>query len=131
MSSFLTFLSNWIVFLLIPLFGLLRAVCWQEYMNLYYPIYLLAFGYLGYLGYHLSQGVRYEPSFLLANLVLHLGPLLLLLQSGYKPNKTSVPVLIGLLVLYSVYLNRKGLSLDHVYLYDTQITSWAQLEQRV
>ena len=133
MLSFLSFLSNWIVFLLIPLFGLLRVVCWQKYLNIYYPIYLLAFGYLGYLGYHLLQGVRYETSFLLANLALHLGPLLFLflLQTGYKPNKSSVPVLVGLLVLYFVYLNRKGLSVTKIYLYDDQITSWAQLEQRL
>ena len=131
MPSFLAFLSNWIVFLLIPLFGLLRAVCWQKYLNLYYPIYLLAFGYIGYLGYHLLQGLRYEPSFLLANLALHLGPLLLILHMGYKPNKTSAPVLIGLLVLYFVYLTQKGLSIGQIYLYDTQITSWAQLEQRL
>jgi len=131
MASFLSFLSNWIVFLLIPLFGLLRAVCWQKYLNIYYPIYLLAFGYLAYLGFHLLQGVRFETSFLLANLSLHLGPLLFLLQSGYKPNKTSVPVIIGLLVLYFVYLNRTGLSVGQIYLYDDQITSWAQLEQRM
>ena len=127
----LSFLSNWILFLLIPLYGLLRTVCWQKYLNLYYPIYLLAFGYIGYIAYHMSQGLRFEPSFLLANLCTHLIPLLILRHTNYKPNKTSIPVLIVLLVLYLSYLSRRGLTLQKVYLTNQQVMSWDSLQKHM
>jgi hypothetical protein len=125
------FLSNWILLLVIPLYGLLRAVCLQSHFNIYYPVLVLGYGYLGYLVYHLLHGVSFEGSFVILSLVTHLGPLYLMHLSKYRPNASSVPVIVVLLCLYVGYLATLRTGVTDVYLKEKQITSLRELQRRL
>jgi hypothetical protein len=125
------FLSNWILLLLIPLYALLRAVCLQSHVNIYYPILILGYGYLGYLAYHTLQGVTFDVSYVVLSLLAHLGPLYLMHLAKYRPNASSVPVLVVLLCLYFGYLSTLGTDVTQVYLKDKQITSLREMKRRL
>lgn len=125
------FLSNWILLLVIPLYALMRAVCLQSHFNIYYPVLVLGYGYLGYLVYHLLHGVSFDGSFVTLGLLAHLGPLYLMHLSKYRPNASSIRVLIVLLCLYFGYLHYIRTGVVEVYLKDKQITSLREMQRRL
>ena len=123
------FISYWILFLMIPLYLILKTVCLHTYFNIYYPILLLGYGYLGYLLYHMIQGVTFDLSYIILGLVIHLGPLYLMKRYQYQENTYSISVFLGLLVLYLGYLETRGTDVIQVYLFDPQITSIQEITQ--
>ena len=65
-------------------------------LNISYLLYLLCFGYLFYVIYHLIQGTHYNIPFLIFNLTTHILPLVIFIKLGKDLNLINVIMDMGL-----------------------------------
>ena len=121
---FSQFISFWIQ----SLFIVWIILYYKQYdvakINIAYLLYLLCFGYLLYLVYHISRGVQYQLSFVIFNLITHISPLIIFTKLGFAPNEYSGYVFMGVGIVYLLFLYCKDKNVIDIYLLDKQITNF-------
>jgi hypothetical protein len=124
------FISNWIHIVFIVWIVLHISKSDVTKFNISYLLYLLCFGYIGYLGFNLLQGYQYELSFIIFNLITHIVPLVIFVKLGYKSNKYSKYVFSGVIVIYMLYLFIINKDVFDVYFKETQIISFSEVFEK-
>ena len=124
MLMFSQFISYWIHLLFIVWIILYYKQYDVAKINIAYLLYLLCFGYLLYLIYHISRGVQYQLSFVIFNLITHIAPLIIFIKLGFLPNEYSGYVFMGVGLVYLLFLYCKDKNVIDIYLVEEQITNF-------
>lgn len=124
MLMFSQFISYWIHLLFIVWIILYYKQYDVAKINIAYLLYLLCFGYLLYLIYHLSRGVQFQLSFVIFNLITHISPLIIFIKLGFLPNKYSTYIFLIVSLVYLLFIYYKEKNVIDIYLVEEQITSF-------
>ena len=111
------YLTTWIWFLFVLwMIGNSLGLKITEYMNMYYLSVILLFGYIIFIIVDMNiKGEKYEKKFYLMNAILHALPLAILSVKGKIGEKYAFETMIGVLILYIIYLTYLGTDIVSVY----------------
>ena len=111
------YLTTWIWFLFVLwMIGNSLGMNVTEYMNMYYLSVILLFGYIIFIFIDMNiKGEKYEKTFYVLNALLHALPLAILSVKGKTDDKYAFETMIGVLILYILYLTYLGTDIVSVY----------------
>lgn len=102
----------------------------HEYMNPYYLNILLLGGYILFMYNEIIvRKEKYELSFYLVNSILHILPIFLICYLKRGKDKYALPNVVGLLLIYLLYLKIINKCVSDVYLVDPTYKNWADLRK--
>ena len=115
--------SNWVYlfFMIYLLFYNSNYKEYKEYINPYYTIHLIFYGFLFYLILNSCNGVKFDKWFVIVSITLHYIPLYIFRYLNYKKNKYSFIFMLQLMLIYIIYIkyifNKTPFD---IYLFDKQ-----------
>lgn len=121
---FSQFISYWIHLLFIIWIILYYKQYDVSKINIAYLLYLLCFGYLLYLIYHISKGVQFQLSFVIFNLITHITPLVIFIKLGFMPNEYSIYIFMGVCLVYLLFIYYLEKDIFSIYIREDQITGF-------
>lgn len=111
------YLTTWILILFVLwMIGNSLGMKVTEYLNMYYLTVILLFGYIIFIFVDMNiKGEKYEKKFYVMNAILHALPLAILSLKGKTDEKYAFETMIGVLILYIIYLTYLGTDIVSVY----------------
>ena len=112
------YISNWFLCLF-----LIWYFTKNDYLNPYYGIYFIFYGYLIYIFInYFILNVKFDICYLLFGIIVHYLPIYLFTKDNHKLNNYSLIFFITICFLYLVYLSRSlNKNFINIYFRDKQI----------
>ena len=100
-----------------------------QFINVYYTTLLSGIGFIFLYLYYLYNGIYFETSFLLFQLVSHILPLVILVVNYKRKLKYAFETFIIVTILYILYLIYTDKNINDIYFHKEKIIkSWDKLE---
>lgn len=111
------YLTTWIwILFVLWVIGNSLGLKVTEYLNMYCLSVILLFGYIIFILIDMNiKGEKYEKKFYVLNAILHALPLAVLYVKGNTNKKYAFETMIGVLILYIIYLTYLGTDIVSVY----------------
>lgn len=128
MLRLLDYVSNWVGLLFIIWFILKHTKTkysqYADYINPYYGIYFIFYGFIIYILLNLLKGIKFDFSYLIFGLITHYSPIYLFNAVNGKENKYSSTFFIITIVSYLLFIKMKlNKNPIDVYIRDKQVTN--------
>ena len=122
------YVSNWVGLLFIIWFILKHSKTeyskYADYINPYYGIYFIFYGFIIYILLNLFKGVNFDFSYIIFGLITHYAPIYLFNAVNGKENKYSLTFFIITIVSYLLFIKMKlNKNPIDIYIRDKQVTN--------
>ncbi len=100
-----------------------------QFINVYYTTLLSGVGFIFLYLYYLYNGINFETSYLLFQLVSHILPIIILVMNYKRKLKYALETFIIVTILYILYLIYTDKNINDIYFHKEKIIkSWGKLE---
>ncbi len=128
----LKYYTNWILALFTLWYVLyILKLPLYKYINVYYLSILLLYGYIVILVYDFIEGKKYEITFLLFQILLHMIPLLLLHYYKETNTKYALKTLIIFTTIYIIYILYLNKGIFDVYNKEPRPYNWNEIKLNI
>ena len=119
------YISNWFgILFLLWLFLKQSGYKNYDYINPYFSIYFIFFGYIIYILINILKGVKFDRFYIIIGLITHYAPIYFFNLINAKQNDHSFTFFIITLMIYlfylSIYLNKTPMD---IYITDKQVVN--------